>query len=193
MSFIEIAGVITGIISVWLLIRLNVWAWPVGIINVTIYVYIFYGERLYLDMALQVFYIIIQIYGWYNWARGKNEEGALRVSRLTFKEAAFWILGSAATVPLLWTLTKTYTDDSLPFLDSVTTTLSLVAQWLLTYKKWENWTLWIIADLIYVPMYIYKNLYLTSFLYFIFLILAIAGWREWKKNLYKNRLTQVHD
>ena len=183
MSTIEIFAVITGFISVWFLVKQKIAAWPLGIVNVAIYTLIFYESRLYLDMALQIFYIVIQAYGWYNWVYGKNGKNELNVTTLSPNQKYIYAaIGVVFAIVLGYTM-KNHTDDSMPYLDAITTTISLIAQWLLTYKKLENWTLWIIADIIYIPMYIYKNLKLTAILYFAFLILSLIGLNQWKKDI----------
>ena len=183
MSTIEIFAVITGFISVWFLVNQKIAAWPLGIVNVAIYTLIFYESRLYLDMALQIFYIVIQAYGWYNWVFGKTGKEELKVSILSANQKYIYAAIGILFAVVLGFLMKNHTDDSMPYLDAITTTISLIAQWLLTYKKLENWTLWIIADIIYIPMYIFKNLKLTAILYFAFLILSVLGLNKWKKEL----------
>lgn len=180
-SLLEIAGLVTGIISVWLTVRQNILCFPTGIINVLIYAFLFSssGIRLYADAFLQIVYLILLIYGWIRWKKNKIEinfpisiNSFFLIRLLVFCIPLFLILGLFLV---------NYTNASLPWLDALLTVISLAAQWMIAKKMIENWILWIVVNTIYIPMYIYKGLHLTSILYFIFLLLAIKGFGEWKK------------
>lgn len=179
-SAIEIIGTLFGIAGVWLTVKKNIWCFPTGIINVVLYAILFYQCKLYADASLQVVYIILLIYGWIQWNRSNVDEkfvaGRLD-ARLSF---ALVMIGIVLTI-MIGSIFKTYTDASLPYLDSALASASLIAQWLIAKRKIENWLVWIVADVVYVGMYIYKHLFFTTFLYAIFIILALTGWREWKK------------
>ena len=189
MQSIEWVAAIAGAVSVYLSARQNIWSWPTAIVNVSLYTFIFYATGLYSDMGLQVVYLVLSIYGWYQWLHGGEHRSRLRVSRAS---ARVWGL-SAGIAIVVWLALARYTSTlpgvSLPFLDSGLTTLSLVAQWMMTRKILENWILWIIADVIYVPMYIYKGLHVTAGLYAVFLILAILGLVEWRRSYARERAT----
>ena len=187
-SLLEIAGLITGIASVWLTVRQNILCFPIGIINVLIYAFLFSsnGIRLYADAFLQIVYLILLIYGWIRWKKNKIEinfpisiNSFFLTRLLVFCIPAFFILGLFLAY---------FTNASLPWLDGLLTVISLAAQWMIAKKMIENWALWIVVNIIYVPLYIYKGLHLTSILYFIFLLLAFKGLSEWKK-LSKNTHT----
>jgi nicotinamide mononucleotide transporter len=183
-SNVEIAGTLFGIIGVWLTVRKNIWNFPVGVLNVALYAWVFFQSKLYADASLQVVYIALLIYGWIQWSLKDNEE----VFHAEKTSVILWLTLNVIFVIstlAIGTLFKNYTDASLPYMDSMLTSVSLIAQWMIAKRKIENWLLWIIADVLYVGMYIYKHLYFTSLLYFIFIILAIIGWREWKKVLSK--------
>lgn len=182
MSRIEIAAVIFGIISVYLSVRQNIWSWATGIVNVTLYVFVFYGVKLYADMGLQVVYIGLSFYGWYNWLYGGKDQTQLRVSKTTRTVGALLLIIVVGGSLLLGQLLYRGTDASLPFLDSMTTTVSLVAQWMMTRKLLESWLVWIAVDVVYVGMFIYKELFLTASLYAVFLLLAVKGFYDWKKS-----------
>ncbi len=188
MSYFEIIASILGLISVWLLTKQNMWCWPTGILMVVMYIYIFYEARLYSDMLLQVFFAVMQVYGWYYWHKGIHENKTLVVKFLSLREIIFWAISVILFAGLLGLLMKKYTNADLPYIDATTAAMSVIAQWLMTKKIIENWILWIIADVIYVGMYFYKGLYATSILYFIFLGLAILGFMEWKKS-YKVKMS----
>lgn len=183
MEPIEIIAVLTGIIAVYFTVKQNWWCWPWGLINVALYLYIFFEAKLYSDAILQGIYIVLQFYGWYQWTRKGYDKSSLPVSRLTQKAMiGLSILGVIAA--MVWgTLMKRYTDAALPYWDAATTAMSLIAQYLMTKKKWENWIVWILADILYIGIYINKELYLTSALYAVFLLLAISGHFAWRNEL----------
>lgn len=190
-DYIELSGFVTGVLGVWLATKENPWNWPIGIINVCIYSFIFLELRLYGDMSLQLFYIIMGFYGWYSWARGakkinSNKSRISKTSLNTFIYIAFTSI--AAFFIVIYFLQKA--QGSVPFLDSITTVLSLSATWMMAKKFLEHWLLWIFVDTIYVGMYIYKALYLTSVLYLIFTLLAIYGYLEWKRLMKKEETVQ---
>ncbi len=183
MSFLEIAGVLTGIIAVWLTTREKTWCWPVGIVSVLLFVAVFYRARLYGAMGLQVIYVALSAYGWYAWARGGEDHSPLRVSRAGIAALLVsGILGLAATAALAAWLTRS-TDESMPLTDAATTAFSLVAQWMQTRKLIENWWVWLVVDLAYVGMNLSLGLVWTAGLYAIYCGLAVAGVIEWRRSL----------
>lgn len=181
-TWFEIGGTFFGILGVWLTIKQNIFCFPAGIVNVALYAYLFFSTKLYSDAALQIIYIILLVYGWIQWNRKvlHDETAVSKIDKGLL--AILLILGTAATF-FLGTFLYNKTDAALPYLDAATTSFSLIAQWMIAKKKIENWIIWIIADVIYVGMYIYKSLFLTSVLYFIFILLAVKGYTEWKKSL----------
>lgn len=182
---LEHVAVACGLANIYLTIRQNIWCWPVGVIMVSLYMYIFFNAKLYSDTGLQVFFLVMQFYGWYRWTRGPVER-ARSLSPVTRLRATGWLLTGAGVVAgaaLLGTAMNRLTDASLPYPDALTTMLSVVAQFLLTRKILDNWTLWIVADVIYVGIYTAKDLYWTAGLYAVFLVLCIKGYRDWKRDL----------
>jgi nicotinamide mononucleotide transporter len=180
---LETIAAIAGAVSVFLSARQNIWSWPTAIVNVSLYSFIFYRSGLYSDMGLQVVYLTLSVYGWYQWLHGGAGHTPLKVSRATSRT---WLVSGLLALVfwlLLWRLTAGLPGVSLPWLDSGLTTLSLVAQWMMTRKILENWILWIIADIVYVPMYLYKELYVTAGLYAVFLVLAVMGFVQWRRSL----------
>ncbi|SMO55527.1 nicotinamide riboside transporter PnuC [Solitalea koreensis] len=183
MDYLELFGAITGVLCVWFATRQNVWYWIVGIISVLVYTVVFFKSKLYGDMGLQVVYLALSVYGWYNWVYGGKEHHGIAVSRLS---KTHWIGYSLLTV--VGTLALGYflhsqTDASLPFLDSFCTVVSLVATYLQTRKKIENWHLWIFINSVYIGMYYFKVHYITAVLSVIMVALAVVGLFEWKKGL----------
>lgn len=178
----EVLGFVTGGWAVWLTVKQNIWNWPIGIANSAFYLIVFFQTRLYADMSLQGLYVALGFLGWYWWLRGGQNRTELNVSRTRH------LLAAALGVALLggtWVMTMflVRVNDSAPFLDALTTVLSLIAQFMLTRKLFENWFVWISADVIYIGLYIYKDLYLTSVLYAIFLAMCIAGAIQWRRSL----------
>ena len=181
LSMPEVLAFITGGLTVWLTVKENIWNWPIGIANSVFFVVLFWQARLFADMGLQVVYIILGFLGWYWWLFGGKNKTTLKVSKTTKTEIALaTIITIVATYGL--TIYLKSIQDSAPFLDALTTVMSLVAQYLLTKKRIENWFIWISVDVIYIGLYFYKHLYLTSILYLIFMIMCFAGLAEWRKS-----------
>jgi nicotinamide mononucleotide transporter len=178
----ETIGFVAGAWCVWLAVKQIVWTWPVGITNNVAFIVVFWRARLFGGMALQVIYIAISLYGIYVWLRGGEQHKGRPVSRCDWKLAS--VLGVLA-IPATWWLTRYLRSirDAAPFLDALTTVMSLVAQFLLARKHVENWYVWIAADVIYIGMYLHRELYLTALLYFIFLVMCVAGAKEWRAEL----------
>jgi nicotinamide mononucleotide transporter len=183
MSPLELCAVTFGLVSVFLSTRENIWSWPTAIVNVGLYTLIFYREKLYADMGLQVVYLLLSFYGWYQWLYGGENRSELRVSRLAVRQAVvLTALGFLASATL-GTFLRRSTDAALPYLDAFLSVFSLVAQWMMTRKILENWGLWILLDVVYVGMFIFlKHLYLTSIQYTAFLALAAMGNLQWLRS-----------
>lgn len=189
MSLIEWIAALYGVISVYLSARENIWNWPTAIVNVGLYSFIFWRTGLYFDMGLQVVYLVLSIYGWYEWLYGGTNKSELTVTRAT---PAVWLVAVAvlAVFLVLAHFATRLPGVSLPYLDGSLTALSLVAQWMMTRKILENWILWILVDVAYVPMYVYKKLPVTAALYAVFLILAVLGLVHWSRSLRETALRQ---
>jgi len=179
---LEKIAVAAGLANVYLTVRQNIWCWPVGVVMVSLYIYIFFQAKLYSDAGLNVFFLVMQFYGWYEWTRGPVEHArSLRpVTRLSRRGGIVTIAGVLAGTVVLGTGMHQHTDAALPYPDAFTTMLSVFAQFLMTRKILENWTLWMIADVIYIGVYLIKSLYWTAGLYVVFLVLCLQGYREWK-------------
>lgn len=188
----EVLGFITGALCVWLTVKQNIWNWPIGIANSAFFVVLFWNAKLFADMGLQFVYIALGFYGWYWWLHGGKNKGTLHVSSVTKNHVI--VLGLITVVATYgMTLFLRSVHDSAPFLDALTTLLSLVAQYMLTKKLLQNWYVWITADVIYIGLYAFRELYLTSALYAIFMIMCIAGLKQWSKSLrIQNKELAVH-
>lgn len=183
MIFIELSATILGLLCVWLTVKQNIWCWPSGIAMVVLYIFIFYHARLYSDMGLQVIYVFLQIYGWYNWLHGGKERGKLSVSRISFPHLVLWFFAALISTFLLGTLMSRCTNAALPFWDALTTVLSLIAQWFMAIKILESWLVWLIVDIVSICIYGVKGLYFTMALYGVFLFLASKGFFTWKRSI----------
>lgn len=191
MNTLEIAAVAFGVVSVWLSTREHIASWPTAIVNVSLYFLVFREAKLYADMGLQVFYLALSCYGWYQWKFGGANRSVLPVSRATRRHAARLIpLGLLGAGALGYILART-TDAALPWVDSAASITSLLAQWMMTRKLLENWIVWIVVDVVYVAMFTYKELYLTAGLYAAFLVLAVKGYFDWRRSLAQARAVPI--
>lgn len=183
MSPVEVLGVLFGILGVWLAAKPSVWTWPASLVSVGMYVLVFYDARLYADMGLNVFYFFTSLYGWYLWLYGGKNHSVRKVGHATIKEfSVLALFGALFTLGLGYFLDN-YTNADLSYTDSATTAVSLMGYWMMAKKQLENWIVWLVVDVVYVGVYTYKELYLTSFLYIVFLALCVQGYRNWKKEL----------
>jgi len=179
----ELIAVVLGLLSVYLVTRQNVWCYPLGIISVFVYVFIFFEVKLYADMGLQVFFIALQLYGWYEWLYGGENHSTLHVSWASRKIYGWSLLFIVLLTGILGYSLHQLTDASLPYVDSFLAVLSMTAQWMMAKKYIENWPIWMVVNIGSIAMYGYKGLFFTMFLYAVYFGLAILGYREWKKSL----------
>ena len=181
MSPLEIIAVILGLANIILIVRRSLWNYPFGIAMVSLYFFIFVDAKLYSDALLQIFFLILNIYGWLNWNGARSDEGDVPVRWQGRRLFAIWAgIGLAAS--LGWgLLMHRYTDASHPYWDASVAMLSVLAQLLLARRFIDNWVWWIIVDCLAIPLYWVKGLHLTAGLYVIFLILSATGLREWTR------------
>ena len=182
-NWMEVLGLITGLLCVWLLIRENVLTFPIGLIYAVSTVVVVYNEKLYADVFLNVYYVGMNAYGWFFWLRGGGDrriESRLQVGSVTQKQivwlTSILVIGSAV---MGYALTS-YTDADLAYPDSFTTVASFIAMYLSAKKFLESWYLWFLVDVIQVILYLIKGIELYALLYFIYLVMAFFGWRAWK-------------
>lgn len=178
---LEIVATTTGLLSVWFTARQNIWAWPIGLVNVGCFFFMFLEVKLYADMILQVVFFVLSIYGWIVWLT-KREGAKVRPTRSIRTGLAVTLGVLAVAVTLIWGyLLHTRTDASIPYVDAFIATLSLIAQYLLSSKILQNWLVWIAVDVLSIGMYAYKELYALTFLYVIFLGIATSGYISWRR------------
>ena len=188
---LELIGVIFGFASVWYAKRENILVFPTGIISTSIFVYILWQYGLLGDMIINAYYCAMSIYGWYMWTRKVDDTHYIpitRTSRLEKIWGVFLFLGTIVFVTALYLVFDKFNTWT-AYVDTVTTAIFFVAMWLMARKKLENWTLWIIADIISIPLYIFKGLIFTSVQYAVFTAIAIFGYISWKKHLHKSPTT----
>jgi nicotinamide mononucleotide transporter len=182
-SWLEVIGVITGLLCVYLAAKNKILNWPFAIVSVGIYIFIFFNAHLYADMGLQVYFMAMNIYGWYYWSHKPANEQKTPVVRITQKEIILSVIGVLLFTFFLGSILK-YTPASYPYIDSFCAACSLVAQVLLARKVLENWLIWVFVDVIYVGVYIFKGLDLTALMYAIYVAIALMGYFDWKKEAY---------
>ena len=181
---IEIIAVIFGIASVWFAKKENILVFPTGIINTVIFIYLCYAFTLYGDLTINIYYTLMSIYGWYMWKRTiKGEEIAITKSTLKDWKTATIILTSTIVFVVGVYLYFNRFDRLTDYIDTITTGIFFAAMWLMANKKIEHWILWIVADIISIPLYFVKGLGFTGLQFIVFLILAIQGYNAWKKHL----------
>jgi nicotinamide mononucleotide transporter len=178
-GWIEALAFVSGAICVWLTVRENVWNFPIGLVCSATFCVVFFQARLFADAGLQVVYIGLGLVGWYLWLFGGAQRTELRVGRASPLELGLCLAFVAITTVGLWKLLA-HVGGSASFFDALTTSISLAAQWLLNRKRLENWVFWIVVDVIYIPLYLYKDLYLTAVLYGVFLCMATIGLIQWR-------------
>lgn len=209
MLILEAIAAIAGLVSVYLLTRQSIWAWPTGLLSVSVAVVVFYDSFLYSDMLLHVYYIGMNIYGWIHWVRGGTEERELPVSTMSIRRNVVWAVITLVLV-LAWGWSMSNLDviagwflsnvnesiswaqswasgnapvPAYPYGDAFTTVASLIAMWFMARKLLENWVYWFVIDVVAITIYALKGLYLFAGQYTIFLILCVMGYREWIRSM----------
>ncbi len=178
----ELWGFITSVICVWLNVKESVWGWFFAIIAAGFYCKVFYDINLIGDLILQIIFIVLSIYGTYAWLYGGKEHEGLAITNTPTRLILplFFVLG--LSILGIAKVLKSLNGDII-YIDASTTAISLIAQWMMARKYIEHWIVWIFVDVVYVGVYIYKEVYLTAFLYVIFLLLATIGYLKWKESL----------
>jgi len=186
---IELSGVITALIYLYFSIRQKIWLWPFGILTSSFYILVFFKSRLYADMGLQIYYLVISFYGWYYWLFRGREKGKNSLNISITSSKLVWKL-SFSTFVMYWILVAALKQiphwlgipaSSLIYWDAFTTSASIVATWMLARKILEQWLIWILVDAISMGLYIYKGLFLTAALFLVYSMLAVLGYLKWKK------------
>jgi nicotinamide mononucleotide transporter len=188
-NYIEIFGAVTGILYVFLEIRQTIWLWPVGIITSAVYIWVFFTGKLYADMGLQVYYLVISVLGWYWWSQGggrklsKEVKEELSVTRLKFKTGIILSSIFVLLFTVMWFVLTRLTDSPVPVRDSFITSLSIIATWMLARKIYEHWFLWIVVNGTAAVLFFTRGLYPTVILYIVYGIMSFAGLVAWRKTI----------
>lgn len=159
----------------------SIWCWPTGLIQVLLYIPVFYESKLYSDMVLHLIYAFMNIYGWYYWIYGTKDSETLKIVSLPLNFLFLYIFLTLSGAGVWGFIMTSYTDAAMPYLDAFIVTASLVAQWLLARKNLVSWYFWISVDIVAIFVYAAKELYPTAILYTVFLVLAFSGLRTWSK------------
>ena len=181
---LEITAVIFGFLSVWFAKQNNIWVFPTGLISTAIFVYLLYKWVLLGDMMINAYYFAMSVYGWYIWTRKINDV-ITPISRTTAADKKTSIIIFIATLVFVYAIYQWAGkwNSWTAYVDTLTTAVFFVGMWLMARRKIENWVLWLVGDVISVPLYLYKGLVFTSVQYLIFTVIAIYGYLAWKKNL----------
>ena len=182
---LEAIAFVFGIASVWFAKKENIWVYPTGIICTVITVYLLFINKYFGDMMMNFYYSIMSIYGWYNWSRKKDNKYILPISRTNKREKiiGFGLFLLTILITYLVYLGFDYKIEIPNYIDIFTSGIFFTAMWYMANKKIDNWTLWILGDIITIPLYAYRGLGMLSLQYLIFTILAIQGYLAWKKHL----------
>ncbi len=183
---IEIIGTLSGFVFLYFEIKQSKWLWPVGLFSAVMYIYVFFMAKFYADMGLQFYYVFISVYGWFHWSisKSKSKKG-LPITRLNLSILTRLILVSLVVYVAISFVLVNYTDSPLPYWDAFTTSLSIVATWMLAKKILEQWLVWVLVDAVSMGLYLYKELYPTTILFGVYTLLAVYGYIQWKKDMLK--------
>ena len=190
MNYLEIIGTLVGLIYLWLEYKASIWLWVANVIMPAIYVIIYYQAGLYADFGINIYYLIISFYGIFWWWKGRKASSSNHQQEkaeellITHTPTQMWgrlSIVSIALILLIAFILIQYTDSTVPWLDSLTTALSIVAMWMLARKYVEQWLVWIVVDAVSAGLYIYKELYFTAGLYALYTVIAYFGYKEWRR------------
>ncbi|MHA3060141.1 nicotinamide riboside transporter PnuC [Acinetobacter sp. ANC 4636] len=179
MSNLEIFSVIISLIGVGLTILRNMWCWPFNMLAYILYGYLFFTYQLYGEVILQIFFSVMNLYGFYVWMKGKQVDHDIKIEPLAFSKIILQLIVSAIAGLAFGLILKNFTNAAVPMLDAQLAAFSLLATYWTSRKHIATWVLWVVVDIIYVGMFIYKDLYLTAGLYAAFVVMAVYGWYQW--------------
>ena len=187
---LELTAIVFGLLSVWMAKKDNIWVFPTGIINTGIYTYLLWKWSLLGDMMINFYYVVMSVYGWYHWTRKKENVIQFPIARMTASEkkiAALLFVLTLLFVVVVYTIFDKFTHWT-SYVDTLVTGIFFVGMWLMARRKIENWVLWIVGNLISIPMYFAKGYSFTSIQYLIFTIIAVFGYLEWKRTLQEKKV-----
>lgn len=180
-TFHETAAAILSASAVWLTTRRSPWCFPVGLLSVSVYIWVYFGARLYSEVLLQCLWVAMLLAGWWRWLRHLDATGHVRIAPLARRAAGLHLLAGVAGGLALGFIMHAYTDAALPWLDAMLTALSLVGQFWQNRRHVAAWWMWIAVDVVYIGMFANKQLFVTALLYAGFVALAVKGLRDWRR------------
>lgn len=184
MNVLDLLGTVLGFLYLWLEFRTSPWMWVVGCVMPAIYIVVLYQAGIYADCGMEVYYFLAGIYGLVIWLRGKTEQGELVEIRPTPRNMYAWLtLTFVVLFVAIAVFLREFTDSRVPYIDSFTTSLSVIAMWMLSRKYIEQWWVWFVVDAVSSGLYIYKGVYGRSLLYAVYTVMAIYGFYSWRKQM----------
>ena len=183
---LDISGAILGLIATAAMVRATIWAWPLGIIGLFVDILLYWSRGIYADTVLNFVYVGMMLYGWHHWLYGGKNHSQLPIKSIKRINIIWLIPIIISAIFCVALFLKTYTDSNVPYLDAITATLSLLAQWLACRKIIENWAVWFVADTIYIGIYFYKGIPAHAILNVIYLGMAVVGYYSWRHKIIKN-------
>ena len=180
-QYLEILGTIVGLVYLYLEYKADIWLWLASIIMPAIYLVVFYDAGLYADTAINIYYLVVAIYGWFSWKYGSGKSSELAISNISPRQIVAMV-GLYAVMQVAISLALLHlTDSDVPWFNGLTSALSIVGMWMLARKWIEQWIVWIVVDILSAGLYCHKGLYLTAILYALYAVIAIFGYRKWKQ------------
>ena len=181
---LQIVGIVLGLLYLWLEYKADIRLWIVGLIMPVVHGILYFKSGLYADCSMQLYYVLAGLYGLTVWHRSSKpavDEKVLKIGHTPLKAVPVLLLAYAVVQTAIYLILKNFTDSTVPFWDSLTTALCVIAYWMLSRKYIEQWLVWLVVDAVTVGLYIYKGIPLTAGLYVVYCVLAVAGYRKWLK------------
>ncbi len=180
-NYLEIIGAIVGLVYLWLEYKASIYLWIASIIMPAIYLVVFYDAALYADTAINIYYLLIALYGWINWRCSDNKQPPLPITHTPLRQWVAMALLLIAVQGVIWAVLHYLTNSPVPFFNSLTSALSIVGMWMLARKYIEQWIVWFVTDILSAALYLYMGLYFTAALYALYAVIAIFGYLKWKR------------
>lgn len=179
MDGLEITGTLVGLLYLWFEYRASIWLWVAGIVMPALSLFVYYRAGLYADFGINIYYLLAGVYGWLMWLRGASGKKELPVVHTPARQILpLTLVAAGLFMGIAWILIH-FTDSTVPWLDSLTTALSIVAMWMLAYKQAEQWWVWIVVDAVSCALYFYKGLPFYAVLYGLYTVIAFFGYFKW--------------
>lgn len=186
MDYVEIVGGVIGLVYLYLQYRSSVWLWPVSIAMSAFYIAIFYNAKIYADMGLSIYYLVVSVYGWVLWMSKRNKESKIiPITNIKIRQLVNMLVLFIVAYGGIYYALVNFTDSTIPLCDSFTTALSIVGMLMLARKYVEHWIVWVVVDVVSTALYVYKGLYPTAVLYGIYTVVAVFGYFNWRKLMIK--------